>query len=122
MAESRQQRRARERALAKHPDQVRVYETELRCYDRAETYGEPIEDDEDPEIWYAEGGWRDSSSGEDYGDAPLADLVQMVLETARRTRRPGRVRLEWILIDSAPEIGDARTVAAARGVDLPEWA
>ncbi|WP_224389177.1 hypothetical protein [Pseudonocardia sp. ICBG1293] len=89
--------------------------------DRAELYGTAIDEGEDPEIWFAEGSWRGSGEGEDYGAAPLADLVQMVLASVRRSRRPGGVCLHWTLGGSTAG-GDVHALAAARGVDLPEWA
>lgn len=119
MFESRQQRRARERAEAKGqawspsgspPKRLAAYEVDFYRSDEQE-------DEEDPG-WSAEGGLELSSSGEDYEwRTSLADLVAEIVQYATHTWGD-RFDLRFVWRLDGDETAMA-TAGAAAGVDLP---
>lgn len=125
MSESRQQRRARERAERKTPARavspggvpsgrpVRGYTIEVHRI-------EFDEQDEDDGVWWgAEAGLTDDSVGYEYESREdLAELLAEVVEDARsRWGSRFALRLEWSLTGSPVSLTEA---AAAVGFELPD--
>ncbi|WIX76641.1 hypothetical protein QRX50_35030 [Amycolatopsis carbonis] len=119
MTESRQQRRARERAelkasrpgLSARP--TRVVEVVLRR-------GVDDSDPDDPYIsWGAEWAVRDSSEGVEDQEEDLAVLVQHIVEDLQAMAQRYTVRLEWTLEGDPSEGMTIAEAVAAAGVTLP---
>ncbi|MGW5384001.1 hypothetical protein [Nocardia sp. NPDC003963] len=135
MSESRQQRRARERAeqkaasrpgpnhssppaeptVAKRP---RVIDAELwrNIDDSPPAPGEPPEWVD----WSCEYGLRDESVGvDDHGNPDLADVVQGVLDYARQWSDRYDITIEWIINGDPPAGGTVEDAIAALDIELP---
>lgn len=122
MTESRQQRRARERAerkaatrpglnLPPPPRRPGVADVELHR----------MVDDEDPTWmgWHAEWGIRGQSVGVEDSAPDLAAIVAGVLDDLRSYRRWDIVRIEWSLGGDKPPGQTVADAVAAAGVTLP---
>lgn len=121
-SESRQQRRARERSEVKAatrpgvrtlPKRELIIDVELHRGMHDDSYGIYVS-------WYAEWGVRDDSSGVEDSSEDLAELVEGILEDARRWADRYSVRLVWTLEGDEP---DGKTIAdavAELGVTLPK--
>lgn len=123
MSESRQQRRARERAEAKaanrrgpapRPEEHRrphVLDVELSRF----------VDDEEPDYvtWAAEWGLRGGAMGIEADSEDLQEIVDAVLEEAETWTDQFDLRIEWTLGGDAPEGQTVEQAVAATGIKLP---
>lgn len=135
VSESRQQRRARERAEQKAtsrpgPNQPSppaeqavakrpwVIDAELR----RNVDDSPPEPGEPPEWvdWSCEYGLRDESVGiDDFGNPDLKDVIEGVLEYARQWSDRYDITIEWTVDGDPPTGGTVKDAIAALGVELP---
>lgn len=119
MGETRQQRRARERAAAKAARGPGANFPPLEIVVELFRYAD--EDDDGPYAWWvAQWAPRDSGVGTEDSNEVLEELVASVLEDCRSWMTRYDVRLEWVVDGDAP---GGRTMAEAvreAGVTLPD--
>ncbi len=128
MEESRQQRRARERAEAKsarraQPPQTptsavpptkrpQVLEVELSRFYFPD-------DEEEPVSWAATWGLRDSSVGTEDSNEDVQQLIRDILEDSRQWTDRYDLTIEWELSGDSPPGKSIEDVLAELGVALP---
>lgn len=139
MSESRQQRRARERAAAKAPTRPgphaqpgperRARPAHPRRQDSASArrpavldvevgrYDDP--DDLDYVGWSAEWGLRGSSSGTEHASDNLQEVVDAVVDEAQELSARYELWIEWSLSGDEPEGKTLNEAVADAGVTLP---
>jgi hypothetical protein len=130
MNESRQQRRARERAEAKaarraQPPQdpaaaavaparrPHVLEVQLSRFSFPD-------DEEEPVTWSAQWGLRDDAVGTEDGNEDVQQLIYDIIEDARRWTDRYELSIEWELSGDAPHGKTVEDVLSELGVTLPE--
>ena len=127
MSESRQQRRARERAEQKTASRPgpRVQQSSAAAVRRPHVVVASLNrfvDDEDPDwvCWSCEYELRGESVGiDDSGNPDLHDVVNGVLDYARRWSDRYDITIEWTVDGDPPEDGTVEDAIAALGVTLP---
>ncbi len=131
MSESRQQRRARERAEAKaasrpglNLDSAPVASPQPAAQQRAVVLEVDLgryvaRDDPSDVTWAATWGLRDASVGTEDSTEDLAELVRIILEDAQPLGDQYDVRIEWTLRGDPADGQAVADAIAAAGVTLP---
>jgi len=129
MNESRQVRRARERAGAKSaqrpalPTVARTILIELSRYaeDSADYVSvDGLNDEPDEYVsWHATWGLEDSSVGTEHSDAALQELVDTITDDLARRGEHYSFELKWILQGDPLADGTLHDAVTEAGVDLP---
>lgn len=127
MSESRQQRRARERAAAKAarrpatPSQVPVpAPRRSHVLEVALSRFYFPDDEEEPVSWAAEWGLRDDPVGTEDNNEDVRQLIEDLLEDARRQWADRYdLSIEWELSGDAPRGKSVQDVLTELGVTLP---
>lgn len=130
MSESRQVRRARERAEAKaarrppQPEVERTIEVELRRHveDPADYISDPDELEHEPDgwgTWGAEWWVKGSSQSTAHSDGELQKLIDSISESLTKWGDHYIFQLHWTLQGDPPEDGTLEDAIAETGVVLP---
>jgi hypothetical protein len=129
MSESRQVRRARERAEAKAArrspqptiEQTVVVELSRYAEDPADYVSVDELDDEPDEYvsWHATWGLEDSSVGAEHSEAELQELVDTITRDLSRWGEHYSFELKWTLRGDPPADGTLDDAVTETGVDLP---